>query len=66
MMKIKDHLLRWIDKAKPDYECEHCVGQSYGVGCYCQYHGAYAPCEPRGPWWFELLLKLEARLKGLK
>lgn len=42
------HLLLF-DLAWPAYECTTCVGQEPWRGCYCQYHGAEAPC--LGPSW---------------
>lgn len=31
--------------AFPDYECQNCIGMPE-YGCYCQTHGAVAPCKP--------------------
>jgi hypothetical protein len=34
--------------AWPTYECQSCVGQEWYHGCYCAYHNAFGPCDPKG------------------
>lgn len=49
-------VIHWVDgrlrySGWPPYDCELCVGQHPGQGCYCAYMGAFAPCDPVGsPW----------------
>lgn len=35
--------MRLLALGWPSYECELCVGQDPGIGCWCGYHGASAP-----------------------
>lgn len=36
--------------AWPPFDCIDCIGAGcgYGMGCYCDYNGGVAPCEPPG------------------
>lgn len=43
--------------AYPYYPCQLCVGQEEWRGCYCSYHGAYAPGSGAAPWWVRILRK---------
>lgn len=42
--------------AWPGYECQQCVGQEYGQGCWCAYNGASSPGE--GPEWWRVQLRM--------
>lgn len=43
---------RWLIRTCwPPYECELCVGQYPGQGCYCAYYGAPWPGGPGPEWW---------------